>query len=117
MVKKSKRKQTVVPFEKSSSPAHINVATFNDIVNAVEACADLDVILNVVTQLAESNSLASQAKVLQTNKGGLKVASYNMSIALNNLFSLQKILSKNYEDSEKDVNEVVRNISVSGLVI
>lgn len=73
MVKKSKRKQTVVPFEKTISAVVVNVSPFTDIVGGERACGEVNDILQTVILLSECDTLADQMKLLQERKGVLKV--------------------------------------------
>jgi hypothetical protein len=75
MVKKSKRKQTVVPFEKTLSSVTVNVSSYREIASTVieKDRGDINDILQTVIMLSECDTLASQVKLLQDRKGVLKV--------------------------------------------
>jgi hypothetical protein len=77
MVKKSKRKQTVVAFEKSNSAAPINVKKIESIISSGgHSLADFSDFLQVLNTLSGAGSLTIQMKVLQSNRDLFKVELY-----------------------------------------
>ena len=78
MVKKSKRKQIVVPFERGAAAAVVNVARFQNIVSTISTNSDdIETVMKTVVLLSECGNLTSQAKVLQERKGVFKVLLVN----------------------------------------
>lgn len=68
MVRKSKRKQAVVPFERSNDAVHIELTHCTHLLTLDASDADTFILSNVLRSLKECGSVLQQTKVLQENK-------------------------------------------------
>jgi hypothetical protein len=68
MVRKSKRKQAVVPFERSNDAVNIDLSHCMDFLTLDENDTDTYALSNVLRSLKECGSILQQTKVLQENK-------------------------------------------------
>ena len=72
MVRKSKRKQTVIPFERSSDAVVIDLTLCTAFLCTDENETDAFTVSAVLKSLAECQSILQQTKVLQENKSYFK---------------------------------------------
>ena len=75
MVRKSKRKQTVVAFEKSVSSVPIDINKFESLLRPNEKSESIQNLLNFINLLSEAETQTKQSQLLQTNRQLLRVTS------------------------------------------
>lgn len=68
MVRKSKRKQAVIPFERSNDAVYIDLTKCDHLLTSDESDTDNYTLSNVLRSLKECGSILQQTKVLQENK-------------------------------------------------
>ena len=72
MVRKTKRKQTLIPFEKSGDAVLVDLSLCSDLLTTDENHSDTLFISNVLKSLNDCDSVLQQTKILQENKSNFK---------------------------------------------